>query len=430
MKKSSLLPKMVITGVAGIAVLMGTWLSPAVAAEAVQKTVTFSDDARVFTSSEQDTIKVNLANVEAETGLNFAVKITNTTDDTVNEAAEAKKLAETPGDGDTVSIVINTATKNLQLDRGEKASKYIPLNTFTGIIDDVMVPKMSEGKYVDAISSGAQNFGTIYESNNPEIVASNDFKLFLKQYGVPVLAGTIVLLGALIIYIITGEKKARISRKKDENILGENYAELEKKTVAFWADAQQSLKNDFENANNSEARIQVLDTRTADYFQSFAPSPASLAQMLMTFVYPTVRNPNASIKAMQHQEEEILKRSSEVNEKWNSLTPEQQSTYVNASSESHQELLVSKFFPDVDGEIMVSRLRTFVPESRSQIEGYEDKATERNRIAKQNKANGNGNDSSTVVNNDILDSSSNHSDTSSSDSGSSDGGTGGDGGSM
>lgn len=379
MKKYALLPKIIITATISMIVILGS-IFAGDKAEAMMETASVSDKAEVLSADGASSLESKLAVIEKDTGLQFSVLILGQADPNVNEAAEAKSLAGLSES--TVSIVLNAETKSLQMDRGKKVSEFVPQTTFTNIIDGDIIPKLSKGEYAEAILDGAKSIGIIYSNNNPEIQAGNNLKSILTQYGVPVLIGTIFLLIAITIIMVKSNRSAVNKSLEEVKKLENDVDNLKDKVLKFWSEMKPSIVEEYEKAGDSDERVAVMESHTQDFFQTFAPTSASLSQMVMTFVYPLTRDSKLSIESLKSQAQRVEKNKTDIINMWDSLTEAERQDYRDASSETHQELLSTQFFPNSEPEIVVSRLKTFVPDSNPLYHNFETKAEEQSIIRK------------------------------------------------
>lgn len=321
---------------------------------------TVSDQAGFF--DDASALKSELASLEQERGLDVIVETVPENSDSVDVSLLADELRG--NNEDAVAVVMEAGTNKIGVSYGGRITYAINSDTLEKIVDKEMIPLLQEGEYDESIIQMMKsiNFllGVEDETDAPSAPGINGWFADNKA-PLAVAVASFMLFFAFSFFFLT----KRSGKKKEElaDALSIEKARRLKEVKAFWDFTDDSVKERFVKAANKDERESVMSEVFMN--QTFVETNAQLTNLVGSFIYPGKVEKNYSIQYFMEYEDRAAKNQAEALKMWESLTADQKAAMNSASSESHQEALVAKFFPDHNPVELVARFNVMVPQSRS-----------------------------------------------------------------
>lgn len=319
-----------------------------------------SDDAGFFDSS--DKLQSQLEVLEAERGLEILVETLPESEAEVNVTDKADGLRA--DNENVIAVVLEAGSDKLGVSYGERVTHVISSETLEKIVDKEMIPLLQEGEYDESVTQLVKSVNLLMGLETADArPAEPGINGWFAENKLPlaVAAAAFMLFLAFSFFFIT-----KLSAKKSEDLSDALAAEKVrrlKEVSSFWDFTNNSIKERFVSAPNRVEREKIV----SEVFdkQSFVDDNSRLTNIIGSFLYPGKVQENFSIQHFIDFEERAEKNRVETVQMWDALDADQKDAFRSASSESHQEALVGKFFPDMNPVEMVSRLRVMVPDSKS-----------------------------------------------------------------
>lgn len=342
------------------AIVLGSLLATPTAAHAA----TINDEAGFF--NDVASLKSELSALEAERGLEMVVETVPASEDLeASEAADALR-----GDNENViAVVIQAETNKLGVSYGERVTYVIGRDSLDKIVDKEMIPLFQEGEYEAGVAQLLESVNLFMAledgSEKPSTPGINGWFADNKM-PLAVAVSAFLLFFAFSFFFIT-----KRSAKKAEDLSDSLAAEKQKRLAevkSFWDFTDDDVKERFVKAENRVEREAVI----SEIFdkQTFMDDNARLTNVIGSFLYPGKIQENKSIQYFIDAEARTEEMRIETLALWDSADSADKEAFRNASSETHQEALAAKMFPELNPVEIVSRLKVMVPDAKSVDPNY------------------------------------------------------------